>query len=182
MRALILIFVLIYSTTTAEAGKGVEVGAWALFKGTTMAGPQSIEMTQKYAIVGQEKDAEGNLLLWFETDASMSGNRMLTKVLVPTTDFEQGNVSPSGFYENARRLIVKMGDQPAMEMPIKQAMQQAQSLFGLPDDPGAKVTDLGEEVMETSKGKIRCAKKQYQGKVSMEQTQGPMAMTMHQYL
>ena len=178
MRTLMLLLTVVLSTTIVEAKKDVEVGDWVSFKGTTMMGPQAMEMTQKYAIVGQEKDADGTPLLWFETDINMPGVRVLMKLLVPAIVFEQEAIDSPEFYKTVRRGIMKMGDQPAVEFPVEQTMGQLQALRGLADDPNAKVTEMGEEVLEAPKGRLRCVKKRYQGKASMEQAQGPMVMTI----
>ena len=179
MRAFALFIILLCSTTASQAQKDLEVGDWVLLKGTTEIGPRKMEMTQKYAIVGQEEDTEGNRLLWFETVSTEIGgrNHILTKVLVPVTAFELGDVTSAEFYNTARRWIVKMGGQPAMELPVELAMQQMQSILGL-QDPDAKVEALGADTLETPKGKLYCAKKHYQGKTSIKQPLGRMIMTI----
>lgn len=179
MRFLMLFLVMSFSVVPVRGGEKVEVGEWVEFKNSMVVGPQTIQMTQKYAIVGEEKDDAGNQLMWFETNINMPGNPILTKVLIPAKAFEEEKISSAGFFKQAKRWIVKMGAQPAMELPVEQALQQMKGLLGLGEDPQEKVTELGEEELETAKGKIKCQKKQHQGKTSMEQAQGPIVMTIH---
>ncbi|MCC7262505.1 MAG: hypothetical protein IT369_08295 [Candidatus Latescibacteria bacterium] len=178
MRIVVAFFILLCSISLLEAQTGAAVGDWVSLKATTMVGPQTIEVKQRHAIVGEEKDAEGKLLWWFETQIDMGGQQILTKLLVPASAFGETEVSSAQFNKSARRWITKMGDQPAVELPVEEAMKQFQGMMGLAEDPNAKVTELGEEEIETPKGKMKCTKKGYQGKASMEQAQGPIVMTI----
>ena len=177
MYRLVLFFFLVGSALAAGAGERVAVGDWTLLKGTMTMGENSVEMTQKYAIVGQEEDTDGTLLLWFETEISTAGNRRLMKILVPAITFEQEDVTSAAFYQKVRRWIVKMGEQPAMEVPPEQARQQVQFQFGS-QDPDVEVEELGEEMLETPRGELKCAKKRYQGRKIMQPPRAPMPVTL----
>jgi len=86
------------------------VGGWSEYQITRKNGESS---KMKIAIVGQEGDA-----YWYET--VMEGGRQegnIAKMLV------SGN---PGELKNVKRLIVKRGSKPAMEMPIGMMQQSAE--------------------------------------------------------
>ena len=116
------------------------VGGWSEYQ-MTGKGEQPSKM--KIAIVGKEGDA-----YWYETvmETKQEG-RMISKMLV------SGNPEdPKGI----KRMIVKMGDEPAMEMPI-QMMQGSK-------DQGqkGKTIDKGTESIKVPAGTFTTQHMEYQ--------------------
>ena len=180
MRTLALLLAIISSGVLARAEEKIEVGEWVEFKGTftgsssTMGG-WTKPITVKYAIVGEEKDDAGNRLFWLEVNTDFPAP-ILAKALIPAQAFEEMVLSSPNMVKQVKRWIVKMGDQPAMEFPVEESLKQIQEIIGILD-PEAKITEFGEEEVETAKGTFKCQKKQYLGKMSMEQAEGPMVLT-----
>ena len=172
MRLFLLLIALVCSPLSSPAQKKAQVGDWVLFRGTTEAGTRTAEITQRYAIVASEKDGEGTQLFWFETDIGMAGKNILTRLLVPASAFELDSLVSPDFYQTVRRWIVKMGERPAIELPPERAQQQVQALLER-HDPDAKTTALGDTILETPKGKLRCAERRYEGKAVSERRHGP---------
>ncbi len=118
------------------------VGGWSEYQMTTK-GDSSSKM--KLAVVGKE----GNDY-WYETvfEGKQEG-KMISKMLV------SGN---PGDKKNMKRMIIKSGNDPAMEMPI-QMMQQSSSQ---PPEPKGKVVDKGTETIKVPAGTFTCQHMQYQ--------------------
>ena len=124
------------------------VGGWSEYQ-MTGKGEQPSKM--KIAIVGKEGDA-----YWYETvmETKQEG-RMISKMLV------SGNPEdPKGI----KRMIVKMGDEPAMEMPL-QMMQGSK-------DQGqkGKTFDKGTESIKVPAGTFTARRIQYQFEDLVEDT------------
>ena len=116
------------------------VGGWSEYQ-MTGKGEQPSKM--KIAIVGKEGDA-----YWYETvmETKQEG-RMISKMLV------SGNPEdPKGI----KRMIVKMGDEPAMEMPI-------QMIQGSKDQgQKGKTIDKGTESIKVPAGTFTTQHMEYQ--------------------
>ncbi|RPJ01577.1 MAG: hypothetical protein EHM36_13290 [Deltaproteobacteria bacterium] len=151
---LVLVFLAIAfaSQAYAQFGKGAGprfysdfkpvVGGWSEYQ-MTMKGESSSKM--KIAIVGKE----GNDY-WYET--VMEGQRegkMISKMLVSGNPSEQKNV---------KRMMIKMGNEPAMEMPAEMMQRGAYQSH----EPKGKVVDKGEETVKVPAGTFRTQHFQYQ--------------------
>ena len=117
------------------------VGGWSEYQMTTKG---SSPTKMKIAVVGKEGDA-----YWYET--VMEGGRQgrnIVKVLVS---------GDPGDTKNVKRMIVKQGNEPAMEMPVEMMQQssrgQAQS---------GKVLDKGTETIKVPAGTFKTQHMQYQ--------------------
>ena len=116
------------------------VGGWSEYQ-MTGKGEQPSKM--KIAIVGKEGDA-----YWYETvmETKREG-RMISKMLVSGNPEDQKSI---------KRMIVKMGNEPAMEMPV-QMMQGS-------GDQGqrGKIIDKGAESVKVPAGTFTTQHMQYQ--------------------
>jgi hypothetical protein len=119
------------------------VGGWSEYQ-TTGKGEQPSKM--KIAIVGKEGDA-----YWYETvmETKREG-RMITKMLVSGNPEDQKSI---------KRMIVKMGDEPAMEMPVQ--MMQASKPQEQKEQRG-KIIDKGTESIKVPAGTFTAQHMQYQ--------------------
>ena len=116
------------------------VGGWSEYQ-MTRKGEQPSKM--KIAIVGKEGDA-----YWYETVMETKREeRMISKMLVSGNPEDQKSI---------KRMIVKMGDEPAMEMPV-QMMQGSK-------DQGqrGKTIDKGTESIKVPAGTFTTQHMQYQ--------------------
>ncbi len=116
------------------------VGGWSEYQ-VTSKGEQPSKM--KIAIVGKEGDD-----YWYETvmETKKEG-RMVSKMLVSGNPEDQNSV---------KRIIFKMGEQPAMEMPVQMTQgskEQAQS---------GKTVDKGIESIKVPAGNFTTHHMQYQ--------------------
>jgi hypothetical protein len=116
------------------------VGGWSEYQ---MTGKGESPSKMKIAIVGKEGDA-----YWYETimETKQEG-RIISKMLVSGNPEDQ---------KNMRRMIVKMGNEPAMEMPIQ--MMQASKDQG----QKGKIIDKGEESIKVPAGTFTAQHMQYQ--------------------
>ncbi len=116
------------------------VGGWSEYQITTKGEPPS---KMKIAIVGKEGDA-----YWYETviDTKKEG-RVITKMLVSGNPEDQKNI---------KRMIVKAGNEPAMEMPVGM-MQPSKTQ----ERPG-KLIDKGTETIKVPAGTFKAQHMQYQ--------------------
>lgn len=116
------------------------VGGWSEYQVTTK-GEQPSKM--KIAIVGKEGDA-----YWYESvmETKREG-RMVSKMLVSGNPDDQKSI---------KRMIVKMGNEPAMEMP-------AQMMQGSKDQgQKGKTVDKGTESIKVPAGTFTAQHMQYQ--------------------
>jgi len=124
------------------------VGGWSEYQMTEKGGATS---KMKIAIVGKEGDA-----YWYETiiDTKQEG-RVISKMLVSGNPEDQKNI---------KRMIVKMGNEPAMEMPIQ--MMQAS------EDQGqkGKTIDKGMESIKVPAGTFTARHIQYRYEELVEDT------------
>jgi hypothetical protein len=116
------------------------VGGWSEYQ-ITGKGEQPSKM--KIAIVGKEGDD-----YWYETEMETKREgRVISKMLVSGNPKDQKSI---------KRMIVKMGDEPAMEMPV-QMMQGSK-------DQGqrGKTVDKGTESIKVAAGTFTTQHMQYQ--------------------
>jgi len=120
------------------------VGGWSEYQMTGKGGAPS---KMKIAIVGKEGDA-----YWYETimETKQEG-QMISKMLVSGNPEDQKNI---------KRMIVKMGNQPAMEMPIQ--MMQASKDLGQKGKIAGKIIDKGTESIKVPAGTFTAQHMQYQ--------------------
>jgi hypothetical protein len=116
------------------------VGGWSDYQVTTK-GEQPSKI--RIAIVGKEGDA-----YWYETlmETKQEG-RMITKMLVSGSPEDQKNI---------KRIIVKKGNEPAMEMPVE--MMQVSK----PQEKKGKMIDSGTESIKVPAGTFTTQRMQYQ--------------------
>jgi hypothetical protein len=108
-----------------------------------MTGKGEQPSKMKIAIVGKEGDA-----YWYETvmETKQEG-RMISKMLVSGNPEDQKSI---------KRMIVKMGDEPAMEMPVQ--MMQGSKL----QEQKGKIIDKGTESIKVPAGTFTAQHMQYQ--------------------
>ena len=116
------------------------VGAWSEYQ---ITGKGESPSKMKIAIVGKEGDA-----YWYESimETKQEGP-IISKMLVSGNPEDRKNV---------RRMIVKMGNRPAMEMPIQ--MMQASKDLG----QRGKIIDKGTESIRVPAGTFTAQHMQYQ--------------------
>jgi len=116
------------------------VGGWSEYQITTKGEPPS---KIKVAIVGKEGEA-----YWYETvmETKKEG-KVITKMLVSGNPEDQKNI---------KRMIFKMGNEPAMEMSVQ--MMQPSKGEGRP----GKLIDKGMETIKVPAGTFKCQHMQYQ--------------------
>jgi hypothetical protein len=124
------------------------LGGWAEYQMSEEGGAIS---KMKIAIVGKEGDA-----YWYETilETKQEG-RTISKMLVSGNPEDQKNV---------KRIIVKMGNEPAMEMPLE--MMQASEGKG----EKGKTIDKGTESIKVPAGTFTARHIQYQFEELVEDT------------
>ncbi len=118
------------------------VGGWSEYQMTTKGQPAS---KMKIAIVGKEGDS-----YWYET--VMEGRkegRVVMKMLVSGNPADRKNV---------KRMILKQGNEQAMEMPV-QMMQQGGPQSA---EPRGKALDKGTETVKVPAGTFTAQHVQYQ--------------------
>ena len=117
------------------------VGGWSEYQMTTKGNPPT---KMKVAVVGKEGDA-----YWYET--VMEGGRegrTIMKMLVSGNPEDQKNI---------KRMIVKQGNEPAMEMPVQMMGQSSKG-----QGQSGKVVDKGTETIKVSAGTFKTQHTQYQ--------------------
>ncbi|MEN6446139.1 MAG: hypothetical protein ABFD70_00160 [Syntrophaceae bacterium] len=148
--SLMFVFVMAFGAAAQFGGKAQQgpnfyadfkpvVGGWAEYRMT----PQKEAPTRmKVAIVGKEGQA-----YWYETQLN-AGGKIVTKVLVSGDPKDQKNV---------KRMIMKQGSEPAMEMPV---MSQGTPVKA--QRPEGKVIDKGMEKITVPAGTFTARHVQYQ--------------------
>ncbi len=117
------------------------VGGWSEYQ---IAAPGQQPSKMKIAVVGKEGDA-----YWYET--VMEGGKrgpVVTKMLVSGNPDDQKNV---------KRLIVKEGNQPAMEIPVEMMQQSSKGQEAM-----GKMIDKGTETITVPAGTFKAQHIQYQ--------------------
>jgi len=117
------------------------VGGWSEYQ-MTSKGEAPAKM--KIAIVGKEGDA-----YWYETVMEdKKAGKMITKMLVSGNPDDPNSV---------KRMIVKTGNEPAMEMPIQMWKQGSK-----PQESKGKLIDKGKETIKVPAGTFATQHFQYQ--------------------
>lgn len=117
----------------------VTVGQWAEYRFT---GPTEETMTMYSAIIGTE-DVDGATHYWHESRMESEDGAMIMQMLVPGYPFNVDDV---------QRTVMKMGDQPAMEMPEQmRGMMQGQ---GMGEDPVKDVAERCDELTEVGRESV----------------------------
>lgn len=118
------------------------VGGWSEYE-IKQKGESPLKM--RVAVVGKEGNA-----YWYETvmETKREG-KIISKMLV------SGDPSNS---KNIKRMIVKTGNEPAMEMPVM-AMQASKG-----KEPVGKIVDKGSETIKVPAGTFKTQRMQYQEK------------------
>lgn len=118
------------------------VGGWSEYE---MKGKTGSPTKMKIAIVGKEGDS-----YWYETSMEdKQGGKMITKTLVSGNPNDQKNV---------KRIIIKTGNQPAMEMPVQMMGQSPKS----EESAKGKTIDKGTETIKVPAGTFTTKHFQYQ--------------------
>jgi len=143
----------------AQFGKGAMPKFYSDFK-PVVGGWSEYEMTSKgespvktkIAIVGKEGDA-----YWYETVMEdKKAGKMITKMLVSGNPDDPNSV---------KRVIIKAGNEPAMEMPIQMWKQGSK-----PQESKGKVIDKGKETIKVPAGTFAGQHFQYQESGSLVDT------------
>ena len=148
--AIVLTFVFA-QLANAQLGKGAGpkfhgefkpvVGGWSEYQMTTKS-EGSTKM--KIAIVGKEGDA-----YWYET--VMEGGKQGKSVVKTLVSGDPGDS------KNVKRMIVKQGNDPAMEMPVDMMQQSAKG-----QGQSGKIIDKGTETIKVPAGTFKTQHSQYQ--------------------
>jgi len=125
------------------------VGGWSEYQ-MTSKGESPVKM--KIAIVGKEGDA-----YWYETVMEdKKAGKMITKMLVSGNPDDPNSV---------KRMIVKAGNEPAMEMPVQMLKQGPK-----PQESKGKLIDKGKETIKVPAGTFATQHFQYQESGSLVDT------------
>jgi hypothetical protein len=150
--SMLFVFVLAFGAHAQFGGKGAQgprlhgefkpvVGSWAEYQ--VKAEQSQAPTKMKIAIVGKEGTS-----YWYET--MMQGQeKVVTKFLVSGDPEDQKNV---------KRMIMKPGNEPAMEMPVMGMGRQPSK----PQQPKGKLTDKGMENITVPAGTFKARHFQYQ--------------------
>lgn len=117
------------------------VGAWAEYRIKTQG---EAPATMKMAIVASEGTS-----FWYETVTDGPGGRSIMKMLVDGDPNNQNSV---------KRMIMKNGNEPAMEMPVMMGGQQPSGQQA----PQGRMTDKGIEKITVPAGSFTARHFQYQ--------------------
>ncbi len=123
------------------------VGAWSEYR---VVGEEKDTVLFKYALTGKEKYEEVDCY-WYEFQMTEEDEKNVVKMLVSGDPSLQGNL---------KRLIVKNGDDPAVEIPV--AVMEAQDDEAEPEGEEVKSEpekpkEMGVETIETPAGKLKCS-------------------------
>ncbi len=125
------------------------VGGWSEYQ---MTSKSESPVKMKIAIVGKEGDA-----YWYETVMEdKKAGKTITKMLVSGNPDDPNSV---------KRIIVKTGNQPAMEMPVQMWKQSSK-----PQESKGKLIDKGKETIKVPAGTFATQHVQYQDVGSLVDT------------
>jgi len=125
------------------------VGGWSEYQ---MTSKSESPVKMKMAIVGKEGDA-----YWYETVMEdKKAGKTITKMLVSGNPDDPNSV---------KRIIVKTGNQPAMEMPVQMWKQGSK-----PQESKGKLIDKGKETIKVPAGTFATQHVQYQDVGSLVDT------------
>jgi hypothetical protein len=117
------------------------VGGWSEYQ---MTSKSESPVKMKMAIVGKEGDA-----YWYETVMEdKKAGKMITKMLVSGNPDDPNSI---------KRMIVKTGNEPAMEMPVQMWKQGSK-----PQESKGKLIDKGKETIKVPAGTFATQHFQYQ--------------------
>jgi hypothetical protein len=119
-------------------------GSWAEYQ-VKMRNQGETPGKMKISIVGKEGEA-----YWYEM-VMQGKERMISKILVSGDPEDRKNV---------KRMIMKVGNEPAMEMPV---MGQPKPPQGKSPSPKGKLVDKGMESVTVPAGTFQARHMQYQG-------------------
>jgi hypothetical protein len=117
------------------------VGGWSEYQ---MTSKTEGSMKMKIAIVGKEGDA-----YWYET--VMEGGRQGRNIVKMLVSGDPGDT------KNVKRMIVKTGNDPAMEMPGEMMQQSSKG-----QEAKGKIIDKGTETIKVPAGTFKTQHMQYQ--------------------
>lgn len=148
-----------------EAIKGWQVGQWCTYRLTSAGGKKS-EVT--VSLVGSENKPGGDRF-WLEVAADRGGEKVITKALVPQLERVTFLTGAKDLTKDSERLIVKVRDERALELPLRELKlaQQIQEKMGQGPDlneifgGGEGVTSREDALVpyETLAGKkVQCRK------------------------
>lgn len=128
------------ASDVCRALSDVSVGQWVEYRFSP--GPEGGPMTMYSAIVGTE-DVEGKEYYWHESKMVAKQGTMIMQMLVPGYPFDVDQI---------QRSVMKMGDQPAMEVPDRMlGMMRNQ---GLGEDPVKDAVEKCEELREVGRESV----------------------------
>ena len=142
-----------------------EAGRWCEYRLTSPGGKESEVLV---ALTGKERRG-GKDYFWLEVVVEREGRTVISKALVPQLESVSFLESGKDLTKESERLIVKVGDARAVELPLKelQLLQQALETMGRGPDlnevfgGGADIDakEAGAVTYETSSGKkLACEK------------------------
>lgn len=111
-----------------EAVSQWEVGKWCEYRLTSRGGKESEILV---ALTGKESRG-GRDYFWLEFVVEREGRKAISKALVPQLESVSFLKSGKDLTAESERLIVKVGDAPAVELPLKelQLLQKAMEIAG----------------------------------------------------
>jgi hypothetical protein len=125
------------------------VGSWCEYTILDEEGSDTIIF--KYSLPGKEKYGDDECH-WFEFQVKENDELNVIKMLISGDPQEQGNL---------KRLIIKSGDEPAIEIPV--GMMQASAEESAEEEekeeseePETGRVEVGKETIETQAGRIEC--------------------------
>lgn len=111
-----------------EAVSQWDVGRWCEYRLTSPGGKESDVFV---ALSGKERRG-GRDFFWLEVVVEREGRKVTSKALVPQLESVSFLESGKDLTKESERLIVKVGDAPAVELPLKelQLLQKALEVVG----------------------------------------------------
>lgn len=111
-----------------EAVSQWEAGRWCEYRLTSRGGKESDVFV---ALTGKERRS-GRDFFWLEVVVEREGRKVISKALVPQLESVSFLESGKDLTKESERLIVKAGDAPAVELPLKelQLLQKALETAG----------------------------------------------------
>ncbi len=148
-----------------EAVSEWAAGQWCEYRLTSRGGKES---DVSFALTGRER-RRGQDFFWLEVVVEREGVKVITKALVPQLERVSFLESGKDLTKEAERLIVKVGDERAVELPLQQLqlLQKALEITGKGADlndvfgGGADIDaeEVGPQPYETLGGKkLSCTK------------------------
>lgn len=148
-----------------EAVSQWDVGRWCDYRLTSRGGTESKVFV---ALTGKERRS-GRDYFWLEVVVEREGRKVISKALVPQLESVSFLESGKDLTRESERLIVKVGDARAVELPLKelQLLQKAMEIAGEGPDlnevfgGGADIdaAEAGSVAYETLSGKkLACEK------------------------